>query len=83
MMQWASLNEQHVPYRLDIGRFWFWMEYYIDLNNRNCQVIIDPVQFGEKEPRIRPAFGSFPMENDWQLPDLDSTDVPVQKRAKR
>ena len=41
IIQWCSKSEQHVPYRIDIGRFHFWLEYHIDLETKNCQVYLD------------------------------------------
>lgn len=59
IIQWTAQAEQHVPYREDMGRFWFWMEYHIDLNNKVPQVIIEPVLHPEISERVRPQYGVF------------------------
>lgn len=66
ILQWAAQNEQHVPYRLDIGRFWFWLEYYADLNNRSPQVLVEPLLHPDVEP-VRPRLGVFPSPDEWDL----------------
>lgn len=69
-VQWASENEQHAPYRLDLGRFWFWLEFYIDLNNRSIQALVETVQHPWLTENIRPRFGSFPQPGEWERPAL-------------
>lgn len=65
-IQWASQNEQHVEFRLEIAHFWFWFETYIDLNNRNPQALIDPALHPEIQPRLRPQHGVFALEDEWE-----------------
>lgn len=55
ILQWAAVAEQHVPYRPDLGRFWFWLEYHVDLNDKFPQVRLEP-------PLLRPNFGVFENE---------------------
>lgn len=64
-LQWAAENKQHVPFRLEIARFWFWFETFIDLNNRNPQALIDSALHPEIKERIRPELGIFPLAGEW------------------
>lgn len=41
IIQWVSKTLQHVPYRKDIGKFHFWLEYHIDLETKCPQVYLD------------------------------------------
>lgn len=69
MYQWATQIEEHVPYRLDIGRFWYWMEYHVDLGNKNTQAIIEPRLYPDMDrPTIRPKHGVVEFEHDWNVP---------------
>ncbi len=65
-LQWDSESEQHVPYTLEIGRFWFWFEMHIDLNNRNPQAAVDRVQHPDRAVAIDPLLGVYPLEDEWQ-----------------
>ncbi len=65
-MQWAAQNEQHAPYRIDLGRFWFWFEFYIDLNNRSLQALVEAIQHPWLDEPIRPRFGTFPQAGEWE-----------------
>lgn len=58
-IQWAAENLQHVAFRTEIARFWFWFENYIDLNNRNSQALIDKALHPHIIERIRPQHGIF------------------------
>ncbi len=81
-MQWASENQQHVEFRLEIARFWFWFETHIDLNNRNPQALIDNALHPEITPRIRPQHGVFPLADEWKaawLPHMKT--LPTKQRA--
>jgi L-ascorbate metabolism protein UlaG (beta-lactamase superfamily) len=81
-MQWASENQQHVEFRMEIARFWFWFETHIDLNNRNSQALIDRALHPQIEKRIRPQHGVFPLENEWNAPWLSQLFVlPAKRRA--
>jgi len=66
-IQWASENQEHVEFRLEIAQFWFWFESYIDLNNRNPQALIDRALHPEIANRIRPQHGVFRLEGEWEL----------------
>lgn len=57
LLAWPSEVEQHVPYRLDLAKFWFWFEYYADLLNRNPQVIIERIQHPWLTDTVRPHLG--------------------------
>lgn len=59
IIQWVAQAEQHVTYREDMGRFWFWMEYHIDLNNKVPQVLIEPGLHPKVEQVVRPQYGVF------------------------
>jgi len=65
-IQWASENLQHVPFRVEIARFWFWFENHVDLNNRNPQALIDNALHPQIKNRIRPLHGVFTDGNDWE-----------------
>jgi hypothetical protein len=65
MIQWQGENLQHVPFRPELGRFWFWLESHIDLNNRVPQVLIDRVQHPTVETPVRPTLGTFPLADEW------------------
>ncbi len=62
ILQWSAIAEQHVPYRLDMGRFWFWLEYHVDLNNKVPQVMLEPLLYGVDAPLVRSRFGVFENE---------------------
>jgi L-ascorbate metabolism protein UlaG (beta-lactamase superfamily) len=47
IIQWVAEAEQ-ASYRLDMGKLWFWMEYHIDLNNKNIQCNISEKLFPEQ-----------------------------------
>lgn len=70
MVQWQGQNEQHVPFRPELGRFWFWLESHIDLNNRNPQALVERVQHPTIDVPVRPHLGVFPGADDWELPWL-------------
>ena len=36
--QWSGMHQHITPFRRDIGKAWFWIEYFTDLNNRNIQM---------------------------------------------
>ncbi len=62
ILQWAAVAEQHVAYRPDMGRFWFWLEYHVDLNNKFPQVVLEPALYGGDKPLVRPRYGVFENE---------------------
>lgn len=64
-IQWAAQQEEHVPFRIEIARFWFWFENHVDLNNRNVQALVDPSLHPHLTERIRPSLGVFPLANEW------------------
>lgn len=64
-LQWASQNQEHVPFRLEIAHFWFWFETHVDLNNRNAQALVDSALHPHIRDRIRPQLGVFNMESEW------------------
>ncbi len=63
-IQWAAQQEEHVPFRIEIARFWFWFENYVDLNNRNIQALVDRALHPQLKERIRPMLGVFPIEKE-------------------
>ena len=65
-IQWAAENDEHVEFRNEIARFWFWFENYVDLNNRNPQALIDRALHPDIVDRIRPQHGVFPSDNEWE-----------------
>jgi hypothetical protein len=81
-MQWASENRQHVEFRMEIARFWFWFETHIDLNNRNPQALVDRALHPQINHRIRPQHGTFPLKEEWEAAWLKKLAVlPGKKRA--
>ena len=59
IIQWVAKADQHVPYRIDIGRFHFWLEYLVDLNTKNCQVYLDEKILEEGCDPVDPNRGVF------------------------
>ncbi len=57
MISWPGEIVQHVPFRLDLARFWFWLEYYGDLVNRSPQALIDTRLHPGLTEAIRPQLG--------------------------
>ena len=41
MYQWTTEIQEHVPYRIDLGRFWYWLEYNLDWEQES-QAIMEP-----------------------------------------
>lgn len=70
IVQWVAQAEQHVPYRLDIGRFWFWLELHVNLNGKNTQVILDERLYPHLTNRVEPRKGVFPLAGEWDRPWL-------------
>lgn len=64
-IQWASQQKEHVVFRPEIARFWFWFENHIDLNNRNIQALVDRVLHPHLQVRINPELGVFVLEDEW------------------
>lgn len=58
-LHWTGIIEQHVPFRLDMAKFWWWLEYYADLTNRGPQVILQSQQFPELDQFVEPQRGQF------------------------
>jgi L-ascorbate metabolism protein UlaG (beta-lactamase superfamily) len=65
IIQWPGQAHQPVPYRLDMGKFWFWMEYHVDLNSRNVQANLADRLWPHLKERFRPTYGTFPMQGEW------------------
>jgi hypothetical protein len=59
MISWPGEIEQLVPYRLDLAKMWFWLEYYFDLHNRSPQVVLENMLHPELGDQIRPQLGVF------------------------
>ncbi len=64
IIQWVAEAEQ-TNYRPDMGRFWFWLEYHVDLNAKNVQAFLDPRLYPALKTLIRPQLGVFPMDGEW------------------
>ena len=58
-LHWTGTVEQHVPFRLEIAKFWWWLEYYADLTNRGPQVILQSQQFPGPTALYEPQLGVF------------------------
>ncbi len=69
-LQWAAQQEEHVPFRIEIARFWFWFENHFDLNNRNVQALVDRALHPQLQERIRPDLGVFTIQNEWEESEL-------------
>lgn len=82
MVQWSCKHSQHSPYRLDIGRLYFWMEYYIDLMNRPPQVMIESQQYPDmkEEEKVLPQKGVFPKEEHTSEQVLKPFVVPKREK---
>jgi L-ascorbate metabolism protein UlaG (beta-lactamase superfamily) len=65
IIQWVGIAEQ-TEFTRDMGRFWFWMEYHIDLNSKNIQAIITDRLWPDVKEKIRPQHGTFPFDNEWE-----------------
>lgn len=74
-IQWAAENLQHVGFRNEIARFWFWFENHIDLNNRNSQALIDKALLPQIIHRIRPQHGVFNDAQEEVLLDFITDDT--------
>jgi L-ascorbate metabolism protein UlaG (beta-lactamase superfamily) len=81
-VQWAAQNEQHVPYRLDLGRFWFWLEFYIDLNNRSVQALVETIQHPWLSEPIRPRLGTFPQAGEWEQAGVAAPPAQIEMSVK-
>jgi hypothetical protein len=82
MYQWATEIEEHVPYRLDLGRFWYWLEYNLDLGNKNSQAIMEPRLYPHLTgPTIRPQWGTMEFDDDWEFPWMNGRE-PVIRQTK-
>lgn len=77
MLQWQGENVQHVPFRPELGRFWFWLEVNSDLNNRNPQALVDRAQHPDLAERLRPQLGVFPLDDEWDLPWMRHKTMPA------
>jgi len=69
-LQWNGLAEQYVEFRNDIARMWYWIEYYVGLNNKSVQAIIEPRLYPHIDKPIDPSRGVFPMPGEWGAPPL-------------
>ncbi len=67
IIQWTAKAEQPNGYRSDMGRFWFWLEYHVDLNSKNPQFILEPKLYPHIDNPVRPNLGVFESENDWDM----------------
>ena len=56
---WSGEIEQHVPFRMDMARFWFWSEYYFDFNNNNPQIALEDMSDGQALRKVEPSLGVF------------------------
>jgi L-ascorbate metabolism protein UlaG (beta-lactamase superfamily) len=58
-LHWTGVIDQHVAFRLDMAKFWWWIEYYSDLTNRGPQVILAAEQYPHLRARVAPQLGVF------------------------
>lgn len=59
MISWPGEIDQHVPFRMDLARFWFWLEYYGDIVNRSPQALVDTRLHPDLDEAVRPQLGVF------------------------
>ncbi len=68
LLQWVAEAEQPVPYRPEMGRFFFWLEYYVeDLNPTAPQVHLGGKMHPDRQIGVDPKKGVFDIENEWDL----------------
>ena len=65
IIQWVGKADQHVEFTRDMGRFWFWLEYHIDLFSKNIQCILEPELVPGLKTPVRPTYATFPMPGEW------------------
>ena len=65
IIQWVGRADQHVDFTRDMGRFWFWLEYHVDICTKNIQCILDPELVPSLERCVRPDYAVFPMAGEW------------------
>ena len=41
IVQWNGIHQHITPFRTDIAKAWYWLEYHIYLNNKNIQCHIN------------------------------------------
>lgn len=58
IVQWVALAEQHFLPE-GVGKFWYWLEYHVDLNTKNCQVYLEDKILPEGVPAININRGVF------------------------
>lgn len=58
IIQWIAISVQHYKPK-DYGRFWYWLEYHIDLNTKNVQVYLDDKILPKSINRIEINRGVF------------------------
>ncbi len=63
IIQWVGVAEQN-EFTTDMGRFWFWLEYHVDLNSKNIQAIICEELWPNVKNRIRPDHATFGMQDE-------------------
>lgn len=65
IIQWVGQAEQE-KFTKDMGRMWFWMEYHIDLGNKNIQVNISENLFPQKGTYAEPQKATFPQRDEYK-----------------
>ena len=65
-IQWNGEAEQHVEFRYDIARFWYWLEYYVSLNTKVTQAYVEPF-LNPHLARLDAGRGVFPTAADHPL----------------
>ena len=65
-IQWNGQAEQHVEFRYDLARFWYWLEYYVSLNSKVTQALVEPHLYPHL-PRLDARRGVFPTPADFPL----------------
>ncbi len=63
-IQWNGEAHQHVEYRYDLARFWYWIEYYIAIHTKQPQVLLEPALYPGL-PEVDLTKGLHPMDGEW------------------
>lgn len=66
-IQWVGEADQHVEFRYDIARFWYWLEYYVAGNTKQPQVVLDTALYPGRAA-VDLELGVFPMPGEWDAP---------------
>lgn len=67
ILMWVGLGEQPAPFRRDIARFQFWLEYHFDLNRpMSSQVVLEPALHPHLSQLLDLTRGVYPLPDEWE-----------------